>query len=163
MSPYRRRSPRSLLHANKITHMDTSPVSPLLPLYLAQSVFGILYAMFIHWISVKEYLTGSTAYQVVFGDAGVMFILWLFFRESWSPAVVFACFVFAGSPMVITYLFRHEVQTHKRKLITGAAARIRDEAVGTLEKIMAEIPDEQITAVSLMYQLHKIIGALNAM
>lgn len=143
--------------------MDASPVSPLLPLYLSQSVFGILYASLIHWISVKEYLKGSTAYQVVFGDAMVLFILWLFFRENWNPLVVFACFVFAGAPMVITYLFRHEVQTHKRKMITGAAARIRDDVVCTLAKLMAEIDKRELSEAHLMYQLHKVIGALNAM
>lgn len=119
--------------------------------------------MLIHWISVKEYLQGSTAYQVVFGDAMVMFILWLFFRDGWNPLVVFACFVFAGAPMVISYLFRHETQSHKRKVINGAAARVRDDVVGTIAKLMAGIEKNEVTAVSLMYQLHKMIGALKDM
>lgn len=121
--------------------MEHPHVNPLLPLYLAQSVFGILYAMLIHWLSVNEYLKGSTAYSVVVGDAATLFIQWLFLREAWHPFVTFGSFVFTGLPMIVSYLYRHQkkVLSHRRRPWPTAALRVRDDAVMDISKVIADI------------------------
>jgi hypothetical protein len=123
--------------------MDHSHASPLLSLFLAEFTFGLLYAWLIHWISVKKYLQGSTAWSVVIGDAATLLIQWLFIRDGWNPFVTFACFAFSGTPMVITYLFRHQMQVekakHTRRPWPTAAMRARDDVVMDLSSMIGEI------------------------
>jgi len=95
--------------------MSVAPVSPLVPLFITQALFGVLYALLIHWLSVNEYLPGSTAYSVVVGDAATLFIQWIFLRDEWTSLITFASFACSGFPMVVSYLFRHQqkVLSHK--------------------------------------------------
>src|SRR5262245_46974571 len=138
--------------------MMNSLVHPLLPLFLAESIFGLVYAGVIHWISVKNYLIGSTAYWVVIGDAITLFILWLFFREAWSPWVTFLCFGCTGTAIVVTYLFRHqtimEKKKHTRRPWPKHASDMRDDALMSITKIIADIEgaakNERITAGFLL-------------
>src|SRR5262245_7531458 len=81
-----------------IHHMDHPQTIPLISLFLAEFAFGLLYAALIHWISVNNYLAGSTAWSVVIGDAATLFIEWLFFHDNWSPWITFWCFASSGLP-----------------------------------------------------------------
>ena len=121
--------------------MHDPRVSPLLSLYLSQLVFGLLYAILIHWISTKGYLKGSTAWSVVIGDGATLMIQWLFIREGWSPLVTFGSFAFSGSPMVISYLVRHQqrLESHKRRPWPTQAVRVRDDAVMEITSLADEI------------------------
>ena len=122
--------------------MEYPQASPLLSLYLAQLVFGILYAMLIHWLSMNDYLKGSTAYSVVVGDAATLFIQWLFLPEAWHPFVTFGSFAFSGLPMVVSYLYRHQKKvllSHKRRPWPTAALKVRDDAVMDITKVIADI------------------------
>lgn len=144
--------------------MEQSLVSPLIPLYITQLLFGILYAILIHWLAVNDYLQGSTAYSVVVGDAVTLFIQWIFFPETWSPQVTFGCFVFSGIPMIVTYLFRHQqkVLSHKRRPWPTAALKARDEAIMELAKMTHEIVEEKATVASVVHRLHQVIGTLKS-
>jgi hypothetical protein len=118
-----------------------SHVSPLLPLYLSELVFGLLYALLIHWITVNGYLKGSTAWSVVIGDAATLLIQWLFLGEAWAPLATFGSFACSGMPMVVSYLYRHQkrVESHKRRPWPNEAARVRDDAVMELTSLADEI------------------------
>lgn len=144
--------------------MEHSGTSPLISLYIAQALFGVLYSILIHWLSVNDYLQGSTAYSVVVGDAATLAIQWLFFPENWSPWVTFCCFVFSGTPMVISYLIRHQqkVNSHKRRPWPTAALKARDEAIMELSKMTHEIVDEKATVASVVHRLHMVIGTLKS-
>ncbi len=144
--------------------MQFTEVSPLLSLYIAQFLFGCLYAWLIHWLSVNEYLEGSTAYSVVVGDAATMFIQWLFLPVTWHPMVTFGSFVCSGTPMIVTYLFRHEqkVLSHKRRPWPTAALKARDEAIMELAKMAYEIVDEKASVASVVHRLHIVIGTLKS-
>ena len=122
--------------------MEHPHVSPLLPLYLAQLIFGILYSMLIHWLSMNDYLKGSTAYSVVVGDAATLFIQWLFLPEAWHPFVTFGSFVFSGLPMVVSYLYRYQKKvllSHKRRPWPTSALKARDDALMDISKVIADI------------------------
>ena len=143
-----------------------SPTSPLLSLYLAQFLFGVLYASLIHWLSMKHYLPGSTAWSVVIGDAATLFIQWLFVRDGWNFGMTFGSFACSGFPMVITYLYRHQSNVirarHTRRPWPTAAAKARDDAVMELAMMADEIANEKATVVSIVHRLHKLIGLLNS-
>lgn len=145
--------------------MPASAVSPLLPLYITQLLFGVLYAMLIHWLSINEYLQGSTAYSVVVGDAVTLFIQWVFFPHTWLPLVTFFSFVFSGVPMIVTYLFRHQqkVLSHKRRPLPNNAMRVRDEAVMDLHLIISKIVEKQMPDVEVVHELHELSGRLKSM
>lgn len=138
--------------------MNLFPMNAIFPLLLAEFVFGLLYALLIHWISTKNYLQGSTAWWVVVGDAFTLFIQWLFFRESWNPWVTFLCFACTGAPMVVTYLFRHQMQVEKRihtpRPWPTRARKVRDQAVMDITAVIVEIEtaakEERITAGLLL-------------
>ncbi len=123
--------------------MALSPTSPLLSLYLAEFVFGLLYAALVHWISVKHYLRGSTAWSVVIGDAATLFIQWLFIRDVWNPFITFGCFAFSGFPMVVTYLFRHQQHVEKvkhcRRPWPTSAIKARDAALMDITRVIGQI------------------------
>lgn len=123
--------------------MPASPASPTLPLYLAELVFGLLYAWLIHWIAVNGWLKGNTAWSVVVGDGGTLFICWLFIPNEWPPIIVFICFAFSGAPMAITYLARHQMQVekarHTKRPWPTAALRARDEALMDITMTITEI------------------------
>lgn len=145
--------------------MPESPVNPLTALYIAESLFGVCYAGLIHWIAVNGYLSGSTAYQVVIGDAVTLLIEWAFIPAAWSPVVTFTCFIFSGLPMVISYLIRHEarVESHKRKIITGAGARVRDYVVMDLSALADDMAAERTTNASNVHRVHQAIGTLKSL
>ena len=150
--------------------MENSHANPLLPLFLAQSLFGLLYSILIHWISVKNYLRGSTAYSVVLGDAVTLFIQWLFIRDGWSPLVTFGSFAFSGLPMVITYLFRYQQKvSHKRRSWPTHASAIRDDVNMSITALIKDIEEaakeERITAgflIGVINSLHLLKKTLNS-
>jgi hypothetical protein len=123
--------------------MTNSHASPLLSLFLAEFTFGLLYAVLIHWISVNNYLSGSTAWSVVIGDAATLFIQWLFIRDNWDPWVTFWCFACSGFPMVVTYLLRYQVKVEKKKHTRRPwptfATGVRDEAVMMITDVIGDI------------------------
>lgn len=145
--------------------MEHSAISPLIPLYIAQLLFGTLYAILVHWLAVNDYLQGSTAYSVVVGDAVTLFIQWVFFPEAWSPLVTFGCFVFSGVPMIVTYLFRHQkrVQSHKRRPLPNNAMRVRDEAVMDVSSMINRIVEKKAEVVDVVHELHQLNGKLKSM
>lgn len=140
-------------------------VPPLIPLYIAQTLFGVVYAMLIHWLAVNEYLQGSTAYSVVVGDAVTLLIQWIFFPHSWEPLVTFGSFVFSGTPMIVSYLFRHQqrVQSHKRRPLPNNAMRIRDEAVMDISSMINRIVEKKAEVVDVVHELHQLNGKLKSM
>ena len=123
--------------------MSNSQEFPLLSLYLAETIFGLLYATLIHWGGMQGWLKGQTAWSVVVGDGVTLFIQWLFFRESWNPFVTFGSFVCSGIPMIVTYLYRHylleEKKKHTRRPWPTAALRAREEALMELSLMIDEI------------------------
>lgn len=123
--------------------MAYSLTSPLLSLFSAELVFGMLYALLVHWISVKHYLRGSTAWSVVVGVAATLLIQLAFVRSCWSPLVTFSCFAFSGLPMVVSYLVRYQTKVEKAKHVRRpwptAALRARDEAVMDITHMIQEI------------------------
>jgi hypothetical protein len=142
--------------------MEHPHTSLLLPLFLAQSVFGLLYALLIHWISVNDFLKGSTAWSVVIGDAATLLIQWLFIRDNWHPLVTFGSFAFTGLPMVVTYLYRYQrkVLSHKRRPWPTAALNVRNNAVMDITKMIADIEvaakDNAVTAGFLLGVVNKL-------
>ena len=141
-----------------------TPSSPVLALYLAEFLFGVLYAMLIHWLSVNDYLKGSTAYSVVVGDAMTLFLQWVFFQESWSPLVTFGSFVCSGTPMIVSYLVRHQqrVVSHHRRPWPTAALQAREDAVSMLDLLADQIADGDVSSASVVHRLHQVIGTLNS-
>lgn len=125
--------------------MTLSPVSPLIPLYLAELVFGLLYAVLIHWLGLKGWLKGQTAWSVVVGDAVTMFIQWMFIREQWNPFVTFGCFAMSGAPMVISYFYRHQLLIERAKHTARAwptnARHAREDALMELTMAIREIEE----------------------
>lgn len=145
--------------------MTHTPISPLVPLFIAQFLFGALYATLIHWLSVRNYLQGSTAYSVIVGNAVTLFIQWLFVRDGNSALLTFASFACTGLPMTLTYLYRHQIRvlTHKRRKLGNAAAHIRDDVVMDLSKMTHEIANEGVTVVSVVHRLHEAVGRLKSL
>lgn len=145
--------------------MEHSLVSPLVPLYIAQSLFGVMYALLIHWLAVNNYLKGSTAYSVVVGDAATLFIQWVFFPQTWVPLVTFGSFVFSGVPMIVSYLVRHQqrVESHKRRPLPNNAMRVRDEAVMDVELMINKIVANKAEVVCVVHELHQLKGKLKSM
>lgn len=125
--------------------MTLSPVSPLIPLFLAELVFGLLYAVLIHWLGLKGWLKGQTAWSVVVGDAMTMFIQWLFIREQWSPFVTFGCFAMSGAPMVISYFYRHQLLIERARHTPHAwptkAKHAREDALMEISLVIREIEE----------------------
>lgn len=121
--------------------MENPHASPLVSLYLAELVFGLLYAWLIHWLAVNHYLEGSTAWSVVIGNAATLFIEWIFIPTGWNHLVTFGSFAFSGLPMVLTYLYRHQkrMESHKRRPWPTQAAKVRDEAIMALTGMADEI------------------------
>lgn len=137
--------------------MNGPHVSPLLPLFFAEIIFGLLYAVLIHWMGMKGYLKGQTAWSVVVGDGVTLFVEWLFFRESWNPFVTLGCFACTGVPMIVTYLYRHQLQIerarHTRRPWPTAALKARDDAVMEISLVIQEIEqaaETQVTAGTLL-------------
>lgn len=128
-----------------VAEMEVPLVSPTLPLYLAEILFGLLYAALIHWLGIKGYLKGQTAWSVVVGDGATLFIQWLFFRESWNPFVTVGSFACSGTPMIVTYLYRHQLliekAKHTRRPWPTAALKARDDAVMDLSKTIRDIEE----------------------
>ena len=152
--------------STSIARMNISPVSPLIPLYIAQLLFGFLYAALIHWLSVNHYLPGSTAWSVVIGVSGTLFVQWVFIRECWSPLVTFGSFAGTGLPMTVTYLFRHQKRvllSHRKRRLGNSAMHIRDDVVMDLASMTHEIAENNATVVSVVHRLHQDIGKLKAM
>jgi len=147
--------------------MSYPPISPLVPLYIAQALFGVMYALLIHWLAINNYLKGHTAYSVVVGDAATLFIQWLFFSHTWLPLVTFGSFVFSGVPMIVSYLVRHqqrvESRSHKRRPLPNFVIDVREHALIELNAIADQIAHENATAVSIVHRIHKLIGMLNSM
>lgn len=147
--------------------MDHSPITPLIPLYIAQTLFGVTYALLIHWLAVNSYLKGQTAYSVVVGDAMILFIQWLFFPHSWEPLVTFGSFVFSGLPMIVSYLVRHQQrvqsQSHKRRPLPNNAMRVRDEAVMDISSMINRIVEKKAEVVDVVHELHQLNGKLKSM
>ena len=75
--------------------------------------FGIFYALFVRWISIKQ-VDGQTAYLVV-GGVGVVLLLTIPLIGLINALVVFALFGAAGLPMVIEYVDRVH-QEYRRDL-----------------------------------------------
>lgn len=146
--------------------MTTPAVSPLIPLYLAELIFGILYAMLIHWVSIHGWLKGNTAWSVVVGDGATLFVEWLFVRECWEPGVTFACFACSGFPMLVSYLYRYQTRVEKTKHTKSpwptAARQMRDEAVIDIAMTIKDIQDaantNQINAGFLLQVSNKLHG-----
>lgn len=145
--------------------MISAPISPLVPLYIAQLLFGVLYAWFIHWVSVNKYWPGGTAWSVVIGNTATLLIQWLFLGDTWSPLETFGSFAFSGTPMIVTYLFRHQqrVLSHKRRQLGNTAMRVRDEVVMDLARMTHEIVDERASVASVVHRLHMAIGVLKSL
>lgn len=140
-------------------------ISPLITLYIAQALFGVMYALLIHWLATNDYLKGQTAYSVVVGDAGTLFIQWLFFPNNWAPIVTFGSFVFSGTPMIVSYLFRHQqrVQSHKRRPLPNNAMRVRDEAIMDVSLMINRIVEKKAEVVDVVHELHQLNGKLKSM
>lgn len=123
--------------------MEPSLISPLLPLFLAELVFGLLYAWLIHWLGMNGYMKGQTAWSVVVGDAATLFIQWLFFRVTWNPFVTLGCFACSGLPMVITYLYRYQLKVekakHTRRPWPTQALKARSEAMKEINMIIQDL------------------------
>ncbi len=138
--------------------MALSPTSPLLPLFLAELVFGLLYAAIIQWLSMKHYFPGGTAGSVIVGNALTLFIQWLFIRPSWDPFVTFGCFACSGAPMALTYWWRSQAKVEKarhcRRPWPTSALKVREDAVMDITHMIGEIEraakDEKITAGFLL-------------
>lgn len=153
--------------------METSQAFPILSLYLAETIFGLLYATLIHWMGVKGYLKGQTAWSVVIGDGATLFIQWLFFRESWNPFVTLGSFACSGIPMIVTYLYRHQMMIekakHNRRPWPTAALKARDEALMDITKMIRDIENaanrKEITPgflLSLSNELHGVKKVLTS-
>lgn len=144
-------------------------VSPLVPLYITELLFGVMYALLIHWLATNSHLKGQTAYSVVVGDAATLIIQWFFFPQSWEPLVTFGSFVFSGVPMIVSYLFRHqqqvekEIKSHKRRPLPNFVLDILERAVMELNAIADQIAHENATAAGTVQRLHKLISMLNSM
>jgi hypothetical protein len=124
--------------------MAASPSSLLLPLCLAELVFGLLYALLIHWIALHGWLKGNTAWSVVIGNSATLLIQWLFIPSS-GPWLTFMCFAFSGAPMAVTYLLRHQMRVEKAKHTKRpwptAALRARDNAVMDIAGVIKDIEE----------------------
>lgn len=145
--------------------LSSPTISPLVPLYIAQALFGVLYAALIHWLSKKGYLKGSTAWSVVIGVGGTLCVQWLFVRECWGPLATFGSFAVTGTPMTVTYLVRHEQRklSHKRRILTGSGARARDEVVMDLVGMAKQIADEERSVASVVNDLHCFARTLKSL
>lgn len=144
--------------------MQHSAISPLIPLFLAELVFGLLYAWLIHWLGMNGYMKGQTAWSVVVGDAMTLFIEWLFYRMTWSPFVTLGCFAFSGLPMVITYFYRYQLKVekakHTRRPWPTRAAKARDDALMEISMVIHEIEKAatigNVTAGTLLTASNKL-------
>lgn len=93
-------------------------------------LFGVFYALFVRWISIKE-VEGQTAYLVVAG-VGVTLLLTIPLIGLINTLMVFALFGSSGLPMVIEYVDRihreRQRDLEKAKSIANEAVRNDNEA-----------------------------------
>jgi hypothetical protein len=132
------------------------PVTLIALMFAVSFVFGLGYNWFFRWAKIP------VEWAVVIGTMATIAILYGFFwsnelrGEQWVLLMLIA-FAGSGSPMAIgTIKVRNA--SHKRKTITGAAARMRDEAVMDLTVLAGKI--DKAEHVRNLYQ---IIGTLNAL
>ena len=122
--------------------------SRLLALFLSQFLFGCLYSVLVHWVSVRNFWPGSTAFSVVVGDAATLIIQWLFIPQDWPPIVTFVSFACSGFPMFITYQIRHQMLIEKKKADSkqrrpwpNFANQMRDNVIMDISKMIADIEE----------------------
>jgi hypothetical protein len=135
-------------------------------LFLVEFIFGLLYAAVIHWLGVKGWMKGQTAWSVVVGDGATMFIQWLFIRAEWNPFVTFGCFAMSGAPMVITYFYRHQMlmerARHTRRPWPVAASKARDDALMEISLLIKDIETAanagSVTAGTLVSTSNRLHG-----
>ena len=144
--------------------MTDNPINPLLSLYLAQTVWGLLYAILIHWMAVNRYGNGGTAASVVVGVAVTLLIQWAFMPDSQIP-ITFGSFACSGFWMFTTYMYRYErrKKSHKARRLPNNAMRIRDEVVMDLGLLADDTAQGDQTNASIVHRLHQAIAALKAM
>lgn len=140
-----------------------SPTSPLLPLYLSQTVWGLLYAIFIHWMSVNHYGKGGTAFSVAVGVGVTLFIQWLYLPVA-HTSVTFGSFACSGFWMTISYMYRYEKRkkSHKARRLPNRAMKLKDDVCIDLNMIAEKLSARDENA-SEVHELHLAIRTLMSM
>ncbi len=139
------------------------PLSTLAIIALASFAFGMFYNWLVdhaHNLGIFEPLVsfsvaGGVASTVILAGA----LLWTFPLTGWQwVLVMLIAFAASGVPMIVGSLNR-EVRkvSHHRQVITGAAARARDEVIMDLTLLAAKLD-----SADHVRSLYQIIGTLKA-
>lgn len=138
--------------------------SPVIPLYLAEFCFGLVYAMLIHWLAVNKYMQGSTAWSVIVGDSGTILIAYAFLQTDIPIHVLILSFACSGLPMTVSYFYRTEQRrtSHKARPIGNRVRKIRDEVVMDLTLVCRDIANGEKPA-SVVDRIHHSINYLKVM
>lgn len=137
-------------------------------IFLGELVFGWAYNSLIDLLSRKKALDPYISYAVALGVAVTVAIPTLVFGLFDWALLMLGSFICSGIPMIIGSMRRNYETTKaarqkKRKTISGAAARTRDDVVMGLVLMADQVANNEADAAKLVHELHQNIGILKGM